>query len=88
MKMDNKKFINFACQIVKDYYNEYTEILLYDKEIYVVWSCKTLQNNKALISTDIHDGLYFEITYNGDKKEAYLDVYRKQKNIVYNAENI
>lgn len=86
--MDNKKFINFACQIVKDYYNEYTEILLYDKEIYVVWSCKTLQNNKALISTDIHDGLYFEITYNGDKKEAYLDVYRKQKNIVYNAENI
>lgn len=86
--MDNKKFENFACQIVKDYYNEYTEILLYDKEIYVVWSCKTLQNNKALISTDMHDGLYFEITYNGDKKEAYLDVYRKQKNIVYNAENI
>lgn len=86
--MDNRKFINFACQIVKDYYNEYAEILLYDKEIYVVWSCKTLQNNKALISTNMHDGLYFEITYNGDKKEAYLDVYRKQKNIVYNAENI
>ena len=86
--MDSKKFENFACQIVKDYYNEYMEILLYDKEIYVVWSCKTLQNNKALISTNMHDGLYFEITYNGDKKEAYLDVYRKQKNIVYNAENI
>lgn len=86
--MDNKKFENFACQIVKDYYNEYMEILLYDKEIYVVWSCKTLQNNKTLISTNMHDGLYFEITYNGDKKEAYLDVYRKQKNIVYNAENI
>lgn len=86
--MDNKKFENLACQMVKDYYNEYMEMLLHDKEIYIVWICKTLQNNKALISTDMHDGLYFEITYNGDKKEAYLDVYRKQKNIVYNAENL
>lgn len=86
--MKNQDFENFACQRVKDYYNEYRDILLYDKEIYVVWICKTLQNNKALISTDIPDGLYFEVTYNGDKKEAYLDVYQKQKNIVYNAENL
>ena len=42
--------------------------------------CKTLQNNKALLSTNKFDGLYFEITYNGDKEEAYVDVYSKTKN--------
>ena len=49
--------------------------------VFVVWFCKTLQNYKALISTDISDGMYYEYTYNGDKKEAYLDAYKKWKNI-------
>lgn len=45
-----------------------------------MWSCKTLQNNKALISTTIPDGMYYEITYNGDKGEMYLDAYKKMHN--------
>lgn len=49
--------------------------------IYVVWSCKTLQNNKALISSSLLDGMYYEYTYNGDKKELYLDAYKKFDNI-------
>lgn len=49
--------------------------------VFIVWFCKTLQNCKALISTDIPDGMYYEYTYNGDKKEAYLDAYKKWKNI-------
>ena len=44
-------------------------------EIYAVWLCKTLQNNKGLFSTDIEDGKYYEATYNGDKDELYLDTY-------------
>lgn len=49
-------------------------------EIYAVWLCKTLQNNKGLFSTDIEDGKYYEATYNGDKDEMYLDTYVKSKN--------
>ena len=41
-----------------------------------VWSCKTLQNNKALLSTNISDGMYYECTYNGDKNELYFDAYK------------
>jgi hypothetical protein len=50
--------------------------------VYIVWFCKVLQNWKALISTTIIDGMYYEITYNGDKKEAYIDAYKKWNNQV------
>jgi hypothetical protein len=45
-----------------------------------VWLCKTLQNNKALLSTDEPDGRYYEVTYNGDKQEFYFDAYIKEHN--------
>lgn len=49
--------------------------------VYVVWSCKTLQNYKALLSTSVSgDGIYVEFTYNGDKQELYMDVYHKMAN--------
>lgn len=50
------------------------------KDVYVVWMCKTLQNSKALLSTTVPDLKYYEITYNGDKDEIYLDVYVKLEN--------
>lgn len=73
-----------AKQIVIDYYNEHVEITdnkkLKESEVFVVWFSKTLQNWKALISTTISDGMYYEVTYNGDKKETYLDAYKKWEN--------
>lgn len=51
-------------------------------EVYVVWFSKTLQNFKALLSTSLPDGRYYELTYNGDKREAYLDTYVKLANQV------
>lgn len=51
-----------------------------DFEVFVVWSCKTLQNYKALIITSLPDGMYYEITYNGDKNELYFDAYKKFEN--------
>ena len=51
-------------------------------EIYIVWKCKTLQNWKYLISTTLSDGMYYELTYNGDKQEWYLDAYKKIENRV------
>ena len=50
-------------------------------DVFVVWSCKTLQNNKALLSTTLFDGMYYECTYNGDKNEMYFDAYKKWENI-------
>ena len=50
-------------------------------DVFVVWSCKTLQNYKCLVSTTVSgDGIYAEYTYNGDKQELYEDVYKKLTN--------
>ena len=85
--MDNGKFIALAKKVVCDYENgvsikERGEVVSLC-DIYVVWSCKTLQNNKALLSTPIKDGRYYEVTYNGDKKELYLDCYKKEENACF-----
>ena len=53
-----------------------------DFDVYVVWFCKTLQNWKALLATTLPDGMYYEVTYNGDEHETYLDAYRKVDNVV------
>lgn len=50
-------------------------------DMFVVWSCKTLQNWKAIVS-GVHVKELIEVTYNGDKDEIYVDVYEKKRNIV------
>lgn len=74
-----------AKKLVLNYFNEHADktdnIELTLDDIYVVWFCKTLQNWKALVSTNVPDNMYYEITYNGDKKETYVDVYRKWDNV-------
>lgn len=50
-------------------------------DTFIVWSCKALQNYKALVSTNAKKPqLYAEYTYNGDNKEIYEDVYEKLTN--------
>lgn len=46
----------------------------------IEWSCKTLQNNKALLSTTLSDGMYYELTFNGHESEIYFDTYKKWEN--------
>lgn len=50
--------------------------------VYTVWKCKALQNWKYLMSTSLFDGMYYELTFNGDKNEWYLDAYKKFENRV------
>lgn len=73
---------NKAIQIVSDYVlnhlDKSDETPAFD--VYTVWKCKILQNWKFLISTTLFDGMYYELTYNGDKKEWYLDAYKKFEN--------
>lgn len=55
--------------------------------VFIVWSCKTLQNYKCLASTTVSgDGIYAEYTYNGDKQELYEDVYKKVENTCHTEE--
>lgn len=60
---------NIARDIVKNYASEHLDKT--DQEhgfdVYVVWKCKALQNWKFLLSTTLLDGMYYELTYNGDK---------------------
>lgn len=77
--MGNDEFLKIATEEVRRYTEEHLENPQgYD--VYVVWVCKTLQNNKALLSTTLPDGMYFEVTYNGEKKELYFDAYQKLEN--------
>lgn len=78
--MDTDKFIGYAKDAIMLYYHGKLKTEINLNDIYVVWNCKTLQNNKALLSTTIPDTRYFEITYNGDKNELYFDSYVKESN--------
>ena len=57
-------------------------------EVFTVWKSKALQNWKYLLSSTLFDGMYYELTYNGDKKEWYLDAYKKFENRVVREEDI
>lgn len=86
--MTDVKFIELVKNIVVDYVNEHLDItdikneesVAYTSDVFIVWYCKTLQNWKALASTTFRDGMYYEITLNGDKNEVYLDAYKKFQN--------
>lgn len=77
MKMDLE-----ACSIVLDYIYEHLDKSdpEPDVRVYVVWKSKVLQNWKFLISSNLPDGMYYELTYNGDQHEWYLDAYKKFEN--------
>lgn len=83
--MDSQIFINECKGLVADYTNAHLDLTddkqIIPNEVYVVWSTKVLQNNKALLSTPLLDGMYYEVTYNGDKNEIYFDAYKKFENV-------
>ena len=80
--MSNEEFIEKCKELVKEYAIEHLDKTdeISNFNVFVVWSCKTLQNSKALLSTSLSDGMYYELTMNGDKKEIYFDSYKKFEN--------
>jgi hypothetical protein len=71
-----------AVQIVREYIKEHLDKsdIAPKFEVFTVWKVKVLQNWKYLISSTLPDGMYYELTYNGDKHEWYLDAYKKFEN--------
>lgn len=86
--LDEMKFRSIVKKAVVDYWNEDPKLVkkfgpITSQKVFVVWQVKAIQNSKALLGVKAEgDGLYFEATYNGDEKELYLDVYKKQKKVV------
>ena len=73
-----------ALDIVKDYILKHLDKSdpVPEFDVYFVWKAKILQNWKYLISSTLTDGMYYELTFNGDKNEWYLDAYKKFENVV------
>ena len=80
--MSNEEFMERCKELVREYAIEHLDKTdeIPNFIVYIVWMCKTLQNGKALLSTSLKDGMYYELTYNGDKKEIYFDAYKKFEN--------
>lgn len=77
--MDNKA-IEIVTNYIKEHLDKSDETPSF--EVYITWKAKILQNWKYLLSSTLFDGMYYELTYNGDKKEWYLDAYKKFENKV------
>ena len=84
--MNPSDFLPVCKKLVMDYANEHLDKSdnkqITQADVYVVWSVKVLQHSKALLSTTLFDGMYYELTLNGDKDEIYLDAYKKFENRV------
>jgi hypothetical protein len=83
--MSEQQFVAMVKKIIAKYVNDHLDKTngkqIAEADVFIVWECKALQNNKALASTTLCDGMYYELTYNGDKKELYFDAYKKWENI-------
>lgn len=79
----HEEFLRLSQRKVAEYENKRVDIKeeIDADDVFIVWSCKTLQNSKALLSARHKGAYYYEFTYNGDKGEIYMDVYKKVENI-------
>ena len=79
-------FQNICFEEVSKYYNKHCEKTdkadITKDNVYMVWGVKALYNFKGLFSTTVPDGMYYELTYNGETEELYFDAYKKWENIV------
>ena len=82
--MTNKEFIKIAQEQVVEYFNSHVDKTdnktITINDVFVVWDCYILGHQKALLSTTVSDGMYYEITYNSNKHEMYFDAYKKWEN--------
>lgn len=74
----NQKAINIVRNYIINHLDKSDKIPEFN--VYIVWQCYILGNIKWLISSTLLDGMYYEVTYNKQKDEFYLDAYKKFEN--------
>lgn len=81
-KEDNDVRLKMAKAAVVKWYNEHNQSRpIGIEDVYIVWFCKVLQNWKALAGTHHDDGMYYEITFDGNNDLVYFDAYKKWQNV-------
>ena len=85
--MNSEQFIAQAKTLVTNYYNSKKDqtdsYTMSVEDTYVVWFNFTLGNMKALLSTVVSDGMYYEVTYDVQQNQIYFDAYKKWEHITY-----
>lgn len=86
--MGSEEFAALVKKVIREYVNAHIDVTdgvqISEADVFIVWQVKVLQNNKALASTTLKDGMYYELTYDGDKKRCYVDAYKKWENFCVN----
>lgn len=87
-EMTDEKFNKLATTAIANWWNNQDELVsifgsISPDEVYTTWKCKAIENFKGLFGVPRDgDGLYFEFTFHGKKNCCYLDVYKKQTQII------
>lgn len=83
--MDQNTFLDKARKLVYVYACDRLDVqdahpTFSPDEVYVVTYTYILGNRKALLSTTLPDGMYYEVTYDTSRQMTYFDVYKKTEN--------
>ena len=73
---------NIAIKLVSDYIKKHLDKLNEPLEfkVYIILKYKIFQNCKYLLTSTFHDGMYYKLTYDGNKNRWYLNAYEKFEN--------
>jgi hypothetical protein len=86
--MTDKMFEVLAATSIAKWWNSQEDLIknfgrIHASEVYTTWKCKAIENFKGLFGVPRDgDGLYFEFTYHAAKNRCYLDVYKKQTQVI------
>lgn len=75
---------NALINILKEKYNEDYTI----EDFHLVWFTKALRNFKCTMCDLKPNQRYYELTFNGEKDELYVDIYDKQFNCMVKGTNL
>lgn len=89
--MKSEKFMEIAKDLVKEYELKNNRIMTKEygePKPYIVWFAYELGHMKALLSTQLPNHMYYEVTYNSSLDEIYFDSYTKVENIKYEVREV
>lgn len=80
--MESEEFLELARHKLVNHFDNSPYDKVQPKFFHLVWFARELQNMKGLFM--LHGShKYWEVTYNGDKNEMYVDTYNKVDNTKY-----